>query len=194
MISESKKFIFIHVPRTGGNSMQSVLGEYADDLATDRSSYGNIVGEDGRQGLTVVNQKLFGEEDCKHSTLQDYYDKMGNAVFDYFIFSCMRHPMERFLSYNKYFNKMNPDEDFVTPWPAIRSFTVNGEVRVDKFIMFENLERDFWSVCDRLGIPRASFPHRNATVEENPVVSKGLWDKVYNIYTDDFKLYERLKC
>lgn len=39
MLSTSHNFLFIHVPKTGGNSLQNVLSEYADDKIVRLSPY-----------------------------------------------------------------------------------------------------------------------------------------------------------
>jgi len=75
MISYDKKFIFIHTPRTGGTSLEIFFEETVSDCKVDN--------------------------DTRHWPLWFYYDKKEIRPFvdDFFKFSIVRNPWDRFLSY-----------------------------------------------------------------------------------------------
>jgi len=68
VISIQKKFIFIHVPKTGGNSLQKVLKVYSEDVLTTNGKY-----QDGIERFGVTNVKY---KTKKHSPLSYYYSVM----------------------------------------------------------------------------------------------------------------------
>jgi hypothetical protein len=99
MISSRFKFIYIHIPKTGGNSIQAALEPYADDRLVFRPSIGNVVAEDGEQGLDVFNESLgFQRREHKHASLKDYYDVLGDEINSYFVFTSVRNPWDRTVS------------------------------------------------------------------------------------------------
>ena len=61
MISTQKKFLFIHVPKTGGNSIQNILHEYSEDEIVASAKH-----QDGVERFEVRNSKY---NIRKHSTL-----------------------------------------------------------------------------------------------------------------------------
>ena len=65
MISLQKSFLFVHIPKTAGNSIQSVLRDYSEDqLVALRKEQDGIE----RFGLRNANYKI-----KKHSTLSEYH-------------------------------------------------------------------------------------------------------------------------
>jgi hypothetical protein len=183
MISHRHKFIFIHVHKTGGNSIQRALSEYSEDKLVSRQSVG-VSGE----GLQVFNQDLFGDRDCKHFKLQDYYEALGEGISDYFIFTSIRHPLDRLVSFNRFFGNDNITVDNVlTPEPFVNFVTINGKIRVDDFIIFEQLEYDFGRICSRLGLDCKLDGGKG---NELPVLSDSVEAKVSHLYVEDFKLYK----
>jgi hypothetical protein len=182
MISEQHKFLFIHIPRCGGNSIQTSLAEHCDDIVEYHDSKGNIINEDGKQGLTVKNEK-FGPRDIKHYTLQDYYDVLGDEIFDYFIFTSVRCPLERFISWNAYFNT-NTISDCQFPPPIMKYVTINGDIKINKYIRYEYLQEDFESIRDGLNIKCDPLLVKNKT-NNSVQPSKNLINAINQIYIND---------
>ena len=160
MISHKHKCIFVHIPRTGGSSIEKTL-----------------CGQDwGRV-----------EKKTKHliaSTAKKIYAQYWN---EYFKFSFVRNPWDRMVSmarYPKYSgvrlkeNSINFNR-YLKNFPSLevdpRSESKNDNFKPSKgsvylnilnkelnFIgKFENLQEDFNTVCDKIGIPRQQLLHEN---------------------------------
>ena len=73
MIFENQKVIFIHYPKTGGNSIQDALRSHtADEL------FINVAYQDGIESFGVRNKKF--KDLKKHSTLNDYHQALGQKI------------------------------------------------------------------------------------------------------------------
>src|SRR5881296_4576877 len=92
MISLQKRFLFVHIPKTAGNSIQSALRDYSEDqLVALRKEQDGIE----RFGLRNPNYNI-----KKHSTLAEYRDALGNEQFrSLYKFTCVRNPWDRMVSY-----------------------------------------------------------------------------------------------
>ena len=171
MICHTHKFIFIHIPKTGGTSIESVFDPKA-----------------------VVKDVRF-----KHYTLCDYNNLRGDH-HNYFKFSFVRNPWDMTVSMyqylwhkktgwgpgwrnkHKHFSKLTFEEWVKHPafkFPTIKSANVNSHLSgengtfsswiacdnstVDFVGRFETLQQDFNTVCDKIGIPRQELPHINKT-------------------------------
>ncbi len=166
MISFQKCFLFIHIPKTAGNSIQSVLRDYSEDqLVALRKEQDGIE----RFGLRNPNYKI-----RKHSTLREYRDTLGDEQLrKLYRFTCVRNPWDRMVSY--YFTPtQNPESWDRKKFRGIISKVVsiadylrlneNEEdpfANVDYIMRFENLADDFHTLCKQLKILPAMLPQYN---------------------------------
>ena len=172
MISLQKRFLFVHIPKTAGNSIQSALRDYSEDqLVALRKEQDGIE----RFGLRNPNYKI-----KKHSTLCEYRDALGNEQFrSLYKFTCVRNPWDRMVSY--YFTPTQSPETWdskkfrniiskAVPVADYLRLDRNEEdpfANVNYIIRFENLADDFRTVCGTLGISPATLPQYNRSTREH---------------------------
>jgi hypothetical protein len=172
MISFQKRFLFVHIPKTAGNSIQSVLRDYSEDeLVALRKEQDGIE----RFGLRNPNYKI-----KKHSTLSEYHHALGQEQFrGLYKFTCVRNPWDRMVSY--YFTPtQTPERWDRKKFRGIISKTVSlseylrlhdGEgdpfANVDYIMRFENLADDFRAVCSAIGISPPTLPQYNRSRREH---------------------------
>jgi hypothetical protein len=171
MISFQKRFLFVHIPKTAGNSIQTILRHYSEDeIVALRADQDGIE----RFGIRNPNYKI-----KKHSTLAEYRAALGEARFlDLYKFTCVRNPWDRMVSY--YFGTT-----LVQAWDRkefkqliLKAVSVTDYLRLDKgesdpfgnvdYVMrFENLADDFRTASAKLGIPTAPLPQYNRSNREH---------------------------
>lgn len=167
MISIKKNFIFVHIPKTAGNSLQNILRDYSEDKIVCKASH-----QDGLERFEIESE-VYGT--TKHSTLADYKRQMEKNHFERaFKFTCVRNPWDRMISF--YFSPhrgvtqwdRNAFIKFIHTVPSTLSYLslpdVEMENTLDSFnyvIKFEHLEQGFKEVCQYIGIPFKELPVRN---------------------------------
>jgi Sulfotransferase family len=179
MISFQKRFLFVHIPKTAGNSIQSVLREYSEDeiVALRRQ-------QDGIERFGLRNPKY---KIKKHSTLVEYRTALGEALFrDLYKFTCVRNPWDRMVSLYfrasrgevqwdpKAFRKMVQGAHSAADYLRLEKREKDPFVNVDCILRFETLAEDFRMVCAKLEIPALSLPQYNRSDRGH-----------YTIYYDD---------
>jgi hypothetical protein len=173
MISTIHRFAFIHIPKTGGNSIQDALRNYADDNFVSLAAH-----QDGVERFEIRNAKY--KNLVKHSTLQDYFHALGSEMEGYRMFTTIRNPYDRLVSF--YFSphrgnvewELDGFRKFVKSVPSIenylslkQSFFSPSKVavsRIERFLKFENLAKDFSDLTTDLGIENVELAHRNKSV------------------------------
>ncbi|HEX5315710.1 MAG TPA: sulfotransferase family 2 domain-containing protein [Candidatus Kapabacteria bacterium] len=172
MISFQKRFLFVHIPKTAGNSIQSTLRDYSEDqLVALRKEQDGIE----RFGLRNPNYKI-----KKHSKLCEYRDALGNEQFrGLYKFTCVRNPWDRMVSY--YFTPTQSPEtwdrkgfqEIISKAVSVADYLRLDRNEEDPFanvnyiIRFENLADDFRTVCGTLGISPATLPRYNRSSREH---------------------------
>jgi hypothetical protein len=184
MYSREFNFIFVHIPKTGGNTIQSILSQYSEDQITTRSD------QDGVERFGVTNAELSTR---KHSPLRAYRRKLAPELYRRaFKFTTVRNPWDRMIS--SYFSPHRGYEkwdrnlflellensktmvqfmDERDPPHWARRF-IRPRIHIDFVMRFERLQQDFDTVCERLGIARQELPHRNKSDRDH-----------YSSYYDD---------
>ena len=172
MISLQKSFLFVHIPKTAGNSIQTVLRDYSEDqLLALRKEQDEIK----RFGLRNPKYKI-----KKHSTLSEYRDALGEEQFrNLYKFTCVRNPWDRMVSY--YFTPtQNPEKwsrrnflGLISQAVSVAEYLRLDENEEDPFgnvdylMRFENLTDDFRTVCGQLEISPAALPQHNRSSRDH---------------------------
>tara|TARA_B110000444_G_scaffold252966_1_gene283054 strand:- start:5558 stop:6121 length:564 start_codon:yes stop_codon:yes gene_type:complete len=152
MISHTHNFIFIHIPKTGGSSIDDVLKKYVRRWVLHEYLYPDAV----------------------------YKAQKRNGFKNYFSFCFVRNPWDKIVSqyhFNReYFGMENYTfEEYVhafnegkrISWfnPDFLSWMTDdeGNVLMDFVGRFEKLQEDFDYVCDQIKIPKQELPHHVKT-------------------------------
>jgi hypothetical protein len=166
MISLKHNFLYVHIPKTAGNSVQNILQQYSEDKVVCVDPH-----HDGAERFEVRSDRF---RIRKHSTLAEYRRELGEKqLAKLFRFCCVRNPWDRAISF--YFSphrgpvtwdrgrfietvqKMMPSSAYL----ALEKQRGSPFDNVDFVMRFEQLNDDFLKVCERIGIPFTPLPVRN---------------------------------
>ncbi len=169
IISRGRSYIFVHIPKTGGTSLALALEGRAmkDDI---------MLGDTPK--ARKRRRRVQGVETSgrlwKHSTLSDIDGLVGeDALAGMFIFTLVRNPWDRMVSYYHWLRDQRFDhpsvrlaraetfEGFLTDpatqaaqrqWPAAKYMTdVRGVERCNAYIRLEHFEPDAAELAAHLG-------------------------------------------
>jgi hypothetical protein len=197
MLSLREGWLFVHVPRTGGNSFQEVLLPHSDDRLT--------VGpfRDGVEEYEIEGPVT----DRKHTTLQEYHDRLGAETFAGLLkFGVVRNPWERVMSAHfcpiwwtcrsdtPAWRRPEFGRTLEECMPITELISVDGIPRLDVTLRYESLDEDVGRMFARIGLDGAPFPHRNRGLNPEPWLAiyarePDLIDIVAERYRSDIELY-----
>ncbi|HTJ59341.1 MAG TPA: sulfotransferase family 2 domain-containing protein [Devosiaceae bacterium] len=171
MISTRHRFIFLHVPKTAGNAVQTYLLPHSDDQKVVHRHQDGIERFDVRGQVTPT----------KHATLQQYFEAMGGDLDGYSVILPIRDPLDRALSlyfsphraagrpagFMPVFDQRHFDA-LVASTPSMADYLrVGSEPRQPAFILrFENLEADLGRVAAHFGLPAPKLPVLNRSLDQ----------------------------
>ena len=162
MINHKYKFIFVHIPKTGGTSIEKYFLGSAD------------------VGKKKIN---------KHKRVGEYIKHDTKLFESYFTFSFVRNPYDFLVSYyifrmkmingelgrvERFMRRQYKNSNF-RDW-VIHNFyndsrvishidflSYESKIKVDFIGKFENLQEDFKIICNKIGIESKILPHTNKT-------------------------------
>lgn len=211
IISHGRKFIFVHIPKTGGTSLSLALEAKAmkdDILIGDTPKAKN---RRKRYKDVSVSGRLW-----KHSRLTDIYGLLTqDQIENYFVFTIVRNPWDRMVSYYHWLKTQNFQHPAVTIAqdnsfsdflldPAIHRSLQNdtarqyvcdrdGIERCNMYLRMEYLSQDAERLVQSLGLKLPELPHDNRSERDKSYVdyydanNKAMISKVF---ADDIERFE----
>lgn len=186
MINHQYKVIFIHVPKTGGNSIKQAFNM--------TGHFHSPVSKLGDWGISPETQTKY----TKLAFVRNPWDRLVSC-YEYFRSGGMQNKHDLHIK-NNYINGHDTFESFVLKSPLL-----NGNVEwwermhfepqayyidrpVDYIGKFENIENDFKEFRKRINAPCVNLPHINKTPSD-----RKKYIEYYNTHTVDhvYKLYEK---
>lgn len=183
MIVDSQNAFFVHVPKTGGQSVERLFLELEGLTWSERS----------RLGLGPNRDRTRGPHSLAHLRASEYvrYDYLSARQFDaYYSFSFVRNPWARLVSEFRYRNlprwvsfrrwvyeHLPPTPEWSDSYDHLAPqheyvCDKKGTVLVDFVGRFERLAEDFRRVADELCLPIRDLPHTNSST---PTGSGASW-------------------
>jgi len=169
MISIAKKFIFIHINKTAGVSVNQALQSAVEDVPKwtyDKAK--RYFGEPVILPPGVIPQSDIKFKHAPHWTYDEYERYLGKSFNDFFKFSVVRNPWDRVVSY--YLMKLGRHSRFRRRFPTFKKWIVSrykkndftnrmlkpctywlGD-KMDFIARFENLHEDFEKTCKILNV------------------------------------------
>ncbi len=183
IISPGRRYIFVHIPKTGGTSLAQALEERAmkDDI---------LIGDTPKAVKRRHRLKSLSAPGrlWKHARLSDI-DGMAEFPDPAFIFTMVRNPWERMVSLYHWSREQTFDHPMIAVAkshvfdeflraPAVQAALRNdsasayvtdraGQERCNAFVRLEHLETDLGPVEDHLGF-KIDMPHVNRSTHPKP--------------------------
>ena len=155
LVSYCNKFIFVHIPKSGGTSISVALKPYANRIT-----------------------KNFMIKETKHHTLSEIREVFGEGINHYYTFAFVRNSWDRVVSLHTYMHThegFNESFDEFVEKLATRKDTCRYTTKlqldyirdshrnIDFVGRFENLEEDFAKVTKHLGLDVKPLGKENKT-------------------------------
>lgn len=165
-ISHKYKFIFFSFPKTGSESVRSILDEYSDIKAVVKSD--------------ITKENPFYSHITPRETKKIFKEKGWNYD-EYYKFTCVRNPYKRLMSlykmkykvfnmkaFSNWLVTLNPKSKERGDWYkngiiTFKNFIsdTNGDILVDEVIRLEEIDIELPQVMNKLGIKITKIPHIN---------------------------------
>jgi hypothetical protein len=189
MISHKHKFIFIHIPKCGGTSVEVSLLKNEGAI--------NTCDKDDLLFLTKAQREEYqlGYDHravtIQHKRIDQYKRWTDDSGKPYYTFTFVRNPWQRLVSEYFYIKRMKGClcEDFEIKYPTFKDFVKNDGLscsylthdmsqidfvlssnhgRLTNFVgRCEDMQYDFDYICGKIGIPKIDLPKRNPTKHEH---------------------------
>jgi hypothetical protein len=165
MISHQLKIIFIHIRKTGGNSLALFLKDYINDkILITESKLGKS------DGIKIISE-LDNQSEIKHNYLEWYYKNYSPKICNMYVkIVIVRNPYDRMMSYYFYKSKQTTNSKIKFERKVylkvlfaldtqIKYLQVDGLIPHNtKIIKFENMIDDLSKIENLKNLDWSSFP------------------------------------
>lgn len=211
IISHGRKYIFVHIPKTGGTSLSLALEAKAmkDDI---------LIGDTPK---AKKRRKRYQDVQTsgrlwKHARLTDIYGlATQDQIESYFVFTIVRNPWDRMVSYYHWLKAqsfkhpvvgiareysfaeflMNPVVQQGLQNDATRHYTCDrgGIERCNMHLKMEELAKDVQHLEQHLGVKLPELPHHNRSERHKNYANyydTDSKDMISKVFADDIKRFE----
>ena len=173
------KVLFIHIPRTGGTSMErrDIFNQIAQKYSTMEYC----------KKMAGLNPSMNFDDYFKFAFVRNPYDRFASGVLRYSMV-IDKVPKEKFSEY--VVDSPNVFEKWRTSKPMHPYLTIDGKLDSMDFIgRYENIQEDWSKVCKIMGVPD-DLPHMNKSgyTYEN-IYTDEARELVYEYYKKDFEMF-----
>lgn len=191
MLLTKRHLLFIHIPKTGGNSIQNLLAPFSED---EKIMLGHH--QDGYERFDIKNRNY--PKLTKHSSLTEYRASYPASLFESLNkMTVVRNTFDRVISY--YFSPHRGDvkwdrDRFIEFLPEVKPIQyyialpgqqlLEAVENIDWLLRFEDIRSGFASFAKQNALPQ-DMPHVNKSPLE---LKHELYDEeLIEIVTDRFK-------
>jgi len=186
IISHRLKYMFVHLPKTGGTSIRTLLTTRSDLFKVDVAGNWHNITEETYRKFPYITQKLH-----THSKLIEginYLQDEGYNHQEYFKFVFIRNPWDMMVSEYQYCKQIvakqehihknnlagvrskNFKEFLTTRNPYYQNSFLFGDHAFDFVGKFENIEQDMQTICKKIlgdNYTHIDLPHLNYTIRSD---------------------------
>jgi hypothetical protein len=201
-ICHEKQFIFFHIPRCGGTSLESFFRlQTVDQLFGVVRAGDRILTLHHMPPRDLLAARLIDNDTMrsyfKFTVIRDPFDRMASdylwqrkhdrhGEFAHLTFMDYLSKAERVVQERRYYAKRHYDHFR----PMLDYCVSGGEVLVDKILLLDELDGELSMLEDRLG--RVRLPHLNRHGDYSELRTTRHMDRVYQIYECDKALFENV--
>jgi len=203
IVSHEHKYIFFAVPKTATHTVREALRAH---LGADDWEQQVLFGE---QFLPIAQIAKLGHGHITAQEIQPHLD--ASQWHEYFKFGFVRNPFDRFVSTCFFLNRSNPSfansavafmkerlprkrfQQRVLVRPQhLQLCDSGGQLALDFVGRYEDLQRSYDTICERIGIPGTELGSRNASIHSTYVdyYDDELRQLVATFYADDLRIFD----
>jgi len=201
MVNKTKKFVFIHVPKCGGSSIQECSyfkGWSGNSHLTLEDYHRSILHPYSYKYYSIVRNPW-----SRILSVYTYWKQMKpshkNYVWDQAV---CRKIQDSNMSFKEFLIKVSDSQSHFrkthepnVEMPHVKTqysfLSINGKLKMDFVGKMESLQQDFDFICKSIGIPRQDLPHVNKSDHGHysEYYDDETKDIVSKVYRDDIKYF-----